>query len=611
MTGIGKMVAGTEWVLSHLAGQLGPVIHQILLIAVIAPLLWVALYFSRRRTQRWLPLVLRWATIGFACVVIIPYAHLIISYAIAPNYVRYEEPFVHCLALLFARGDALYPSLNDAARYGGPYGPMLYIVNALVLITFGSGQHILKVFNGLLLFGGAIALFAAVRKTAGTALAVASSALLCAILADAQDFPLSIRGDALIVFCVALAILAVQYRRTVPIAALAAAVAINIKVHAVLYFLPLLAFAWGSYGAATALYGLVIAFVVTAAPFALPNVSLTNYVSWLRLTGSLRPTAWLLAPNLAVVSYLLTPLACVSAVRTRLRYSLRLSPAVLATTVALVLSVAFVIAPLIALLSLLSLFLFVACLATVACVVIAVSLIGSEPGLPRSFVLLCSVLGPVVVIVSLIASKPGAGQWHLLPFAPILLWMAAVMARDIRLESGAVAIIVGFAIAAAVSAHTQSASVYRLIDISNTPGDVTPDIENILRGHQGISMQMGYGGQDPESEEAYALSYYRPMLVARGFPYTIDPVSIETSNASHSAMPSSAFASLARCETRLWLIPRGRPPFLLRSRYNRSNLFSGFREEFLRTHELRDHSRYFDLWSCVHHPGIGADAPQG
>ena len=161
-----------------------------------------------------------------------------------------------------------------------------------------------------------------------------------------------------------------------------------------------------------------------------------------------------------------------------------------------------------------------------------------------------------------------------------------------------IAIFLSLGASAATTAWRHSRVVRAEIDASSIPSDVPQDIAAVVHRHGGLSAQMGYGGRDPDTEESYTLSYYRPVLVAKGFPYTLDPVSVETTNVVNIPISQAGIASLRQCATQFWLIPRGRPPFLLRSRYNHSNLFTGFREEFLKTHELRDHSKYFDLWFC-------------
>ena len=394
------------------------------MMAAVAPPLWGILYLIRRGSPACVWRVLRWTAAVYTALLTIYSTHLLITYAAAPNYIRYEEPFVHCLALLYARGDVLYPSLGAAVRYGGPYGPMLYIVNSWFLTLFGSNQHVLKAVNGLALIGSGIALFAAARKYTSAGVAGAAGAVQLAFVLEAGDFCVSARADGLIVFLASLALWAVQQRKTVLIGALAAAVAINIKVHAFLYFAPLLAFAAAVYGYSTAIYAVSVAAAAVAVPFLLPNVSLTNYVSWLRVTASLPLMTSVFAQNLIVTAYLLVPVVCLVAMRARLSVRPRRSMQVTVLCVVLVGAVltANDVPPS-------HFFVYLMAIELAACVMLFLSFVGDGPASSLEVAWLCNALGPAAVIVALIASKPGAGYWHMLPFAPIALWLAASIAE--------------------------------------------------------------------------------------------------------------------------------------------------------------------------------------
>lgn len=583
--------------------------RQLLWVLLAVAPVWALLHFVRRRNPGWFAVALRWTAVVYSLGVAFHYGSLLFAYVAAPNYIRYEEPYVHSLALLHARGQALYPVPGDVHQYGGPYGPMLFIGASWVLRLFGSTQHVLKAFNALALAGSVIVLFTAVRRHTSPLIAAVSAALLCAFLSETQDIVLSHRGDGLILLCVSAALLVIHDRRTAPLAAIAAAVAINVKIHSVLYFIPILAFAAVAHGTVMAIGCCLLATLATAMPWMLSNISLANYVTWLRVAALLRPSALTFAENLCVVVYLAAPLAFVTAMRNDLRprlrptTTIRITALLLASVSALLLMYKpgrswagllrdIVLRPYFVLIMF--------ALVMVVAIVWGMGVVARDQTLALPMQRLAWCAGPAAVLVCLVASKPGAGYWHLVPFAVTMLLLAALVAANLKAVQRIplAAMTIAFAFAAATTGWRQAQIVRAEIRTAGTPADVKGDIEEILRRHDGLTIQMGYGGFDPDTEESYALSYYRPMLVARGFPYLLDPVSVEATNAVNMPIPQTTIATLGRCETQMWLIPRGRPPFLLRSRYNRSSLFDGFREEFLRTHELRGRSRYFDLWSC-------------
>jgi hypothetical protein len=104
---------------------------------------------------------------------------------------------------------------------------------------------------------------------------------------------------------------------------------------------------------------------------------------------------------------------------------------------------------------------------------------------------------------------------------------------------------------------------------------------------------MGYGGK-------YALTYYRPVLVFSGNPYLIDAVFEMDAALLGMKMPPKTLEILASCQTKIWLIPKGDVPFKLNTFYDgvRETFSDELKSTFLATYELREQTRYYDLWFC-------------
>lgn len=186
------------------------------------------------------------------------------------------------VSALWLQGAEMYHGLDDARRTALLYGPVTFLAYALPLwidpslflarVVSACGLLAAIVLtNGLIAGVGNDKAYHRRLQVWGLALAVPFGAVLY-----------TSRADALLLLCMAYATRsAVKGRATV--SGIAVGLAIGLKASALLYALPLLVLLKRR-GASIAQIGCgcVAACVVSLLPFALPGVSLGNYVDWLR-----------------------------------------------------------------------------------------------------------------------------------------------------------------------------------------------------------------------------------------------------------------------------------------------------------------------------------------
>jgi hypothetical protein len=80
----------------------------------------------------------------------------------------------------------------------------------------------------------------------------------------------------------------------------------------------------------------------------------------------------------------------------------------------------------------------------------------------------------------------------------------------------------------------------------------------------------------------------------------VDSAALMDMQKSGLDIPFTTLEVLSSCRTKIWLIPKESPPFQQPSYYPPNNqLFSDeFKKKFFERYELREQTRYFDLWFC-------------
>jgi hypothetical protein len=488
------------------------------------------------------------ALVFVAAIVFAAFLSTGIWYLVHDGYASDVEAMVTSVSWWVQTGGPLYHAPDADPQYSVIYGPMVYLATGFWLDLLHPSIFAAKLGSLLALCVSVILLHLTIRRLVSGTLAFGMTAVALLLYWTAGTSAMLVRPDPYILAAVCLGLYAAGSSRRVPAAAgaaLALGLAVNLKVHAVLYLLPVLTLLDERHGSRATLEALGLGAVAVVAPFALHDgVSLVNYLSWI-LIGT--------------------------------RHGLELDNLPHLFSRALFFAI-----PVLVLLS-------------------APGRPANRPWMRRQLVTAWAA-GNLAVIV--LAMKPGAGQVHLLPMIPInlvfaaRLWPAEGMRGLLFPDRGAswrLGAVTAFMIAAVVTGSVAGYRSARLADsrMENSTA-ISADIRGILAEHPDRAIGMGYSGDS----NYFHLANLRPLLTFSGNPLLIDAVSLMDSRRAHRQIPEATLAALDAGVIDLWLVPRGRQPFRLANWYPpHDDIFSDeVRARFSIHYRLEGHSRYFDLW---------------
>ncbi len=271
---------------------------------------------------------------------------------------------------LFHAGQPIYHAVDAPERYTLIYGPLAYIVHGIVLSVFGPGIGVSKALAALAALASLALTYFAARREAPAARAAIVTGLYALLLLIFRNYSFWTRPEPFQLCTVAASLFFAAGGRG-PAAAIAAGVASgmlwNFKITGPLYTLPVLALLYRRSGWRNTVLAAAAAALVFAAPFvAFPNVSLLNYAAWIRLSARTGLLFYLFRQNLEWAAFLLLPLLL--SFHHSIAGQRRRDSNERAVTIALV----------------------------------------------------AGMIGVVIV-----GAKPGAGPYHLMPFLPVIAYLAA------------------------------------------------------------------------------------------------------------------------------------------------------------------------------------------
>jgi hypothetical protein len=330
----------------------------------------LALFLARRFFPKAAPHDTRSETFSryAALTAIVYYVSLTLWYLVVPQQVDYAEPTMTAVAWLFRLGQPVYHAIDSAARYSHMYGPMAFAVPGAALWLLGPSMLVAKAV-GIVAAWLALGLIWTTLRSASrdTWIAIVACGLCVLQFLMFRNLTFWSRPEPLQLAAIALGLFAAL--RLSPAAAVVAmslsmGLLWNLKFTGPLYALPIFALLWTRTGVTTVALSALGALVVAALPFiVLSNVSLNDYLLWVRLSAQNGLRVAALKENIEWALFLLIP------VLARLT-----NPAPLPNLL--------------------------------------------RPVIPA---LIVGMLGIVVA-----ASKPGAGSYHFVPFLPILAYVYAV-----------------------------------------------------------------------------------------------------------------------------------------------------------------------------------------
>jgi hypothetical protein len=513
----------------------------LLSIAVLALLLIVRRTGDPAVNSAWMRRASRVAAVA-GLLALMVYPIVAIWYAASPHFFDNAEPTMPAVGWLFHVGQPVYHSVDAGSRYAHIYGPLTFIVQGTVLGAFGPFIEVSKAVGATAGIVSLALVFATVRRHLDVTRSAVLTGLCASLLLLFRNYSFWTRPDPLQLLAASAALLCAVRGRGYGSAAmvgLASGLLWNLKFTGPLYSLPVLVLVHSRTAWRGTALAIGVGAAVSVAPFVLfSNVSLVNYVTWIRLSAGTGLLLSLLRQNLEWALFLGLPLLLsFHAVDKDLR---------------------------------------------------------RYDTVRRNMMAALLVAGVGVVIA---AAKPGAGPYHLLPFIPVIAFLVAWQIADAPALSSrdpvAGRAVIAFVVVVMSLCLAQQAQFITAIRAQQGLRD-GPDVERFASTHDGV-VQMGYG-------QTEALSFARPILVFRTDTYLLDQPAIRENQLAGLELPPATIEAITACRVKYWLIPKGERPFsgvngyaavFLRPLYPPE-----FRRAFEATHKQVGVTTYFDVWEC-------------
>jgi hypothetical protein len=490
------------------------------------------------------------AIAGFiALVVLTAFVGFAVWYAEQPGFACEVEPQVATVSCLLQDGEALYHTTDAAERYSILYGPSLYLVTGALFKIFGPSIPLAKAGAVFALIAAMGLIFTTLLRSVRVNTALVLTSVAALMLWTTGTSPFVLRPDPFLIFGAALGLFGAglkQRRTAVLLVAIAIGFSVNLKIHAGLYMLPVLALLDLRHGWKHVLSAVGLGTALVMAPFAFhPGIDPFLYSEWskLSLQHGLQPEVLplLLRRALFFAVPMLIPLALGGRLSQRPRLANQLALAWLTSN--------------------------------------------------------------LTVIV--LATKPGAGLVHLLPLVPVNIVYCAILWNSLPNRSTSWSMAPAAWGRGAVAAFLVTVLIFgsvvgyrsgrRAEAIMVNSEQLCADITTILDERGDRTVGMGYGGEG----YSFVATYLRPLLAFAQQPVTIDAISQMDAQLANLEMSPESMASLDAGVIDVWLIPRDQQPFTKRSWYApHETIFSDdFRAHFLDHYALEGHSEFFDLWT--------------
>ena len=536
--------------------------HPALIFLIVVSLVWLCHRFFRTRST-WFGRFVQIAAI----VLLVIYLGMMVAYLLKPGFWDPIEPSVTGVAQQLRQGRQIYHGFEAAPRFSLLYGPSVFISNAAALSLLANPILASKLSGVLLAIVALLSLYWALRRSFGTRLAFIGLGWVSALALWYEHYTYWNRADPLILVCVSLGLAAGLVRRKWLewlVLSLAIGIAVNTKIHAPIYFAPLIALLWVRQGWRACVPPLLLSVVWIILPFAFfpQYFSLPDYAKWFIDVGSLPMSSMLLGRNLEY-GFLLVFL-----------------PGLLIMIVAICVRSIPRIFPLI---------------------------------FPALVCILCVLVGVVI------GSHPAAGPHHLIPFLPSIVYLTIdlyVNARDwVRqspvwptLKPITFSVLIPawiIASAAAIIVGQIQIGFYDFILPDESP--VQSDLLALKTKYAEYTMQMGYG-----DDKGHRATYFRPWLYTDTTEYFLDSMAMMDMQAVGVEIPAATISEFSTQRFDIWVLPHSDHPFSMRSLWfaDYPPLFSSeLRQAFVDNYIKIDQSQFYDVWKAKRLVFAGGRSP--
>ena len=190
-------------------------------------------------------------------------------------YLDHIEGNIAICGWLWAHGAPLYALQDGYAQFANIYGPLAYLAAVPAMLLAGPTILASKLASALAVFAAFCLIAYRYRRGAPMA-AIQAMFFFVAVLAALTPMSIWIRADPFEMLFVAAGLAGIASPAFVGICI---GLAVNFKIHAFLYFLPILWELWRRHGWRAAPPVIVVSLAAFLAPFLLPGISLHDYLS--------------------------------------------------------------------------------------------------------------------------------------------------------------------------------------------------------------------------------------------------------------------------------------------------------------------------------------------
>jgi len=472
----------------------------------------------------------------FSFIIIIVYLMTLASYVIYPNYLDHVEPTVASISWLGIHGRSFYPNWMTDDIYGLPYGPLLYLLNGSILLAYPTlaVSKLSGVLSLLVAFGF---MFLVIRKKLGSNLTgVIFVASVIMILAPFGEYAYWNRAEPILISISALALFAgISLRPLAAVAAIGAlaGIAAGFKLSGFLYVVPTAMMVLSRANTthervSLAIIGILSAITMALLPFCLQQSSLVDYLQYLKIAANQELSLSYIKNNLSFALVLIAPTITIWFWR---------RPAI------------------------------------------------DPPDLWAFAGLLIS-----IAITVVIGGRGGAGPYHFLPFVPLCLYAAIVVANSPAVETRRIAAIVFVLLLLAYGPTSIQKSLRFLYFNWQAERDKIIELQTFLNSYP--NAQIGVS-----DEEHYSDSFYRIIAVLQGQALHVDFTT--WNELDYAGVPEETVRRFFnRCEVPTWILPLG-APFMKKDWYtDRPMLSDDFRRMFSTNYRMIQLGQTYQVWGC-------------
>jgi hypothetical protein len=467
---------------------------------------WIGVFLSKC-----LPAIRRYAWLrstAFAAGMFVVCAYVAITLDSLRSFmIPQDEANILSISAATLHGLPMYhlPASPDYS-YSLMYGPFTFLISCVALVAGGVNHFwIVRVTAVLASLGACAALLLLLRRFVTSVTAVALLAFPLSILLQHTEVSLSIHADIWIFLFSTLAVLSSLLEAellAIILTGICGGVLVGLKITAAPAILFPLWMLYRRFGIRPVFYSLLAVIAVSFAPFAVPNISLHNYIAWILFTRT-------------------EGISLSSAMSNALFAVFLISPALLMELYMRHFGSAF------------------------------------RRRVPEFLIIL------LCLFVAVLTSKNGSGLHYLWHVVPSIVAYMAFIARDMSQVPDERRVLPVYYIALGCLLFTcvNIRRAYEYIELPIMPANVAAAQQsirrylNIYRGRS--SVQMGYGSDDGDYR-----TLLRYELVYKGQPYWIEGNTgrFET---RMLPFPANVFGQMEHCKDDVWLIPHGQEPFEL------------------------------------------------